>query len=90
MLLISSCTKPYLPAELTLENLSAVLASFIYRSEHVPENIIEVCYSLNTFNIYNTCQKMAVYKFMCSIIQKLVHLAGVVVKRMGLSLTAYV
>lgn len=62
MLLISSCIKPYLPAELTLENLSAVLAGFIYRLEHVPENIIKVCYSINTFNIYNTCQKMAVCK----------------------------
>lgn len=37
-LLISSYTKPYLLAELTLENLSAVLASFTYRLEHVPEN----------------------------------------------------
>lgn len=61
-LLISSCTKPYLPAELTLENLPAVLASFTYRLEHVPENVMKVCYNLNTFNIYNTIRKMSVYK----------------------------
>lgn len=42
MLLISSCTKPYLPAELTLENLSAVLASFMYGLGHVPEKAVKV------------------------------------------------
>lgn len=43
MLLISSGTAPYLPAELTPENLSAVLASFMYRLGHVPENAVKVC-----------------------------------------------
>lgn len=44
MLLISTHTKPYLPAELTPENLSAVLTSSMYRLGHVPENAVKMCY----------------------------------------------
>lgn len=54
MLLTSSCAKPYLPAELTLENLAAVLASFILnRLGHVPENAMKASYGLNTSNVNN-------------------------------------
>lgn len=85
MLLISSCTKPYLPAELTLQNLSAVLASFMCRLGHVPENAVEVCVM---FIVVCKCLSGR-WLFMESVSQRLVRLAGVVVRTKGLSLTPY-
>lgn len=63
VMLTSSCAKPYLPAELTLENLAAVLASFILdRLGHVPENAMKACYGLNTSNVNNGFWKILLNK----------------------------